>query len=93
MKIPRQVRWKFKTGGIVRSSPAVAGGVLYAGDTDGKLIAIDTHNGKQLWRFFNGGYGLKSENYGYDRRAIIASAVVTGDKVIVMRKGRFFICG
>ncbi len=78
-----QVRWKFKTGGIVRSSPAVAGGVLYAGDTDGSLFAIDTHNGKQLWRFSTVGHGLKSENYGYDRRAIIASPVVTGDKVIV----------
>ncbi len=82
-EISGQVKWKFKTGGIVRSSPAVAGGVLYAGDTDGSLFAIDTHNGRQLWRFLTVGHGLKNEDFGYDRRAIIASPVVTGDKVIV----------
>jgi outer membrane protein assembly factor BamB len=32
-------RWRFATHGIV-SSPAVVGGVIYAGTLDGRLVAI-----------------------------------------------------
>ena len=34
------VKWKFHTGGMVIGSPSVAGGLLYAGSTDGKLYAM-----------------------------------------------------
>jgi outer membrane protein assembly factor BamB len=33
--------WTATTGGIVDSSPAVAGGVVYVGSADGKLYAFD----------------------------------------------------
>jgi hypothetical protein len=36
-----RVKWKFHTGGMVYSSPAVAG-VAYVGSTDGNLYAMDT---------------------------------------------------
>jgi eukaryotic-like serine/threonine-protein kinase len=51
---PRQlhgVRWVFKTGGPVISSPAVTGGVLYVGSSDGGLYAIDEGTGKERWKF------------------------------------------
>jgi outer membrane protein assembly factor BamB len=35
--------WSVATGGPVKSSPAVANGVVYAGSDDGKLYAVDAH--------------------------------------------------
>jgi outer membrane protein assembly factor BamB len=78
-----KVKWKFKTEGIVRSSPAVAGNAVYAGDTEGNLFVLNAATGKQIWRFEIVGHSLKNEKFGYDRRAIIASPVVYGNKVIV----------
>jgi len=77
-----KINWTFKTGGIVRSSPAVAGNTVYVGDTEGTFFAIDLNTGKQKWSFEIEGNKLKNENFGFDRRAIIASPVVTGNKVI-----------
>jgi eukaryotic-like serine/threonine-protein kinase len=84
-----QINWKFKTGGIVRSSPAVAGNTVYAGDTDGSLFAIDSHNGKEIWHFFTTGHSLKNEDFGFDRRAIIASPVIAGNNVVVGSRDGF----
>ena len=43
--------WKFKTGGRVISTPAVAGGVVYVGSTDGSLYAVNQADGTQRWKF------------------------------------------
>jgi len=45
------VRWRFRTGGAVRSSPTVADGVLYIGSTDGRLYALDAATGARIWAF------------------------------------------
>lgn len=75
--------WKTKTKGIVRSTPAVKGNKVYVGDTEGFLYAFDNRNGELLWTFSTTGAGLKNEDFGFDRKAIIASPVVAGNKVIV----------
>ncbi len=49
------VAWKFQTGGPVRSSAAVVGGVVYVGSSDGWLYAIDEASGGEIWRFATGG--------------------------------------
>ena len=36
-----EVVWKFKTGGAVKSSPAVEGGLVYVGSDDANMYAID----------------------------------------------------
>lgn len=46
-----KVKWKFHTGGMVFSSPAVSDGVAYVGSTDGNLYAINTASGTQKWKF------------------------------------------
>jgi outer membrane protein assembly factor BamB len=46
-----RVKWKFHTGGMVYSSPAVAAGVAYIGSTDGNLYAVDIASGTQKWKF------------------------------------------
>jgi len=46
-----KVKWKFHTNGSVFSSPAVAGGVVYVGSSDGNLYAVDLESGSLRWKF------------------------------------------
>src|ERR1700722_8551807 len=46
-----RVKWKFHTKGMVFSSPAVVGGVVYVGSNDRNLYAIDLSSGTQKWKF------------------------------------------
>lgn len=41
--------WSMDTGGTVKSSPAIANGILYIGSDDGKLWALDAANGNVVW--------------------------------------------
>ncbi len=45
------VKWSFKTGGAIVGSPAVAGGVVFIGSTDGNLYAVDQETGKEKWKY------------------------------------------
>src|SRR5438874_1751793 len=47
--------WAAETGEQVRSSPAVAGGVVYVGSNDDKLYAFDAATGARLWTATTGG--------------------------------------
>ena len=51
---PVRAAWRFETGDIVRSSPAVAGGTVYVGSFDNHLYAIDAETGEQQWQFETG---------------------------------------
>jgi outer membrane protein assembly factor BamB len=68
-----KVTWKFKADNIVRSTPAVSDNAVFFGDIDGNLYRVDATTGKELWRFKTIGNGLKNEDFGFDRRAIISS--------------------
>ena len=50
---PQQLslKWTFSTNGAIYSSPAVAGGVVYIGSSDGNLYAVDAATGKLRWKF------------------------------------------
>ena len=45
------VKWMFKTGGPVVSSPAIADGVVYIASLDGYLYAVDQSTGAEKWKF------------------------------------------
>jgi len=45
------VKWKFKTGGRVMSSPALVQGTVYIGSNDHNLYAIDAESGALKWKF------------------------------------------
>jgi len=49
------IKWKFKTGDKVRSSPVVYDGVCYVGSLDGNFYAIDAITGEQKWVVKTGG--------------------------------------
>ncbi len=85
-----KIIWKFKTEGIVRSTPASKNNVLFFGDTEGILYAVDFNTGKELWRFKTIGNGLRNKDFGFDRRAIISSPTIAGDKIIFGCRDGFF---
>jgi len=62
------VKWAFKAGGPIVTSPVIAGGVVYIGAWDGHLYAIDQETGKEKWNF-------KS------RMPIASSPAIVGDGV------------
>ena len=45
------VVWKFQTQGRVISSPAVSGGLVVVGSTDGSLYGLNRADGTQRWKF------------------------------------------
>jgi len=45
------VKWTFKAGGAIVTSPAVVDGIVYIAAMDGHLYAIDQETGKEKWNF------------------------------------------
>ena len=48
------IKWKFKTGGAVISTPAVVEGTAYFGSNDHYLYAVNLADGVQRWKFKTG---------------------------------------
>ncbi|WP_231184205.1 PQQ-binding-like beta-propeller repeat protein [Haladaptatus sp. DYF46] len=44
-------RWRFSTGLRIESSPAIADGVVYAGNDDTYVYALDAVTGERKWRY------------------------------------------
>ena len=49
-----------QTGSEVRSSPAVAGGVVYVGSGDGRVYALNATTGAQVWNYTTGSFVFSS---------------------------------
>lgn len=49
------LRWRFKTGGKIFSSPVIHDGVALIGSEDGNLYAVDITTGKEQWHFRTAG--------------------------------------
>jgi outer membrane protein assembly factor BamB len=45
------VKWKFKTGGAIVSSPAISAGTVYFGSADHTFYAVDEQTGQLRWKF------------------------------------------
>src|SRR5258706_623284 len=48
---PGSVKWTFKAGGPIVTSPSIAGGLIYISSLDGHLYAVDQETGKEKWNF------------------------------------------
>jgi outer membrane protein assembly factor BamB len=46
-----ELKWSFKTKGIIHSSPALYEGMVYFGSWDTWLYALDAQTGKEKWKF------------------------------------------
>ena len=73
-----KVKWKFRTGAAVYSSPAIANGVLYVGSNDHFLYAINLADGSLKW---------KTETV---TRITSSPAVVNGTVYLGNYTGRFY---
>ncbi len=45
------LRWSFKTGGSVISSPSIANGIAYFGSQDKYIYAVNAQDGSLIWKF------------------------------------------
>lgn len=73
--------WEYPMTGVGRmwtGTVATAGGVLFTGDDDGHMVALDARNGKNLWHF-NMGEGLTASpvTYSIDGKQYVAIASAT----------------
>lgn len=77
------VRWELPTGGRIRSTSALAGGVVVVGSADGSIYAADASTGTLRWRFDTAGRELDSADFGFDRRTVQSSPAIADGRVFV----------
>lgn len=69
LSLDGQLRWKFLTGNIVASPPAIHDGYIYFGSWDRNFYSLDAENGSMKWRFVTGGpidtHAFVSDNVAY----------------------------
>src|ERR1700730_3328856 len=84
--------WKFKGTAVIRGTPAVFNDQILFGDVEGRFHAIDSKSGKEKWVFKTVGDSLKNEDWGFDRKAILSSAVVSQNKILFGCRDGFLYC-
>ena len=84
--------WKFKSKGIIRSSAAVVNNMIVAGDMDGILYALDIKTGKEKWNYRTLGDSLDNEKFGFDRKAILSSTVISENKILFGSRDGILYC-
>ena len=67
-----KLSWSFQCGDEIRSSPAVAGGMVFVGAYDTYLYALDAHHGGLCWKYATAG-GLSSSPTVWQDTVIIGS--------------------
>ncbi|HXD79672.1 MAG TPA: PQQ-binding-like beta-propeller repeat protein, partial [Puia sp.] len=80
------LRWRFQTGGIVHTTPALSGHSVYFGSWDRNLYALDARTGRQKWKFMTG-----ADTTFHLLEGIQASPLVYGRDVFFgARDGNFY---
>jgi outer membrane protein assembly factor BamB len=79
------LKWKFKTNGIIHTSPALYNGLLYIGSWDTYLYAIDAKTGKEKWKF-----KTKDQPVYHQLEGIQASPVVYDSMVYFGARDGYF---
>jgi len=86
------VKWRFSTKGIVRATPSIYNDVLYIGDTEGYFFAINAITGKLTWTFNTEGVNFDNVKEGFDRKAILSTAVIHDKKIFFGSRDGFHYC-
>ena len=73
--------WKHSTGAVIASSPTLSAGVLYYGDWDGFMNAVDAQRGVLIWRKFIGTAATPSDPTCLPGIGVSAQATVIGNTV------------
>ena len=71
-----KIKWQLKTDlPMMSGALATAGGLLFAGESNGDFIAVDARSGKRLWRFATGaGVNAPAITYRVGGRQYVAVA-------------------
>jgi len=73
--------WKYKTEFRIRTTPAYNNGVVFFGDTDGTIYALEANTGKLKWSYDTQGKNLNPDEFGTDRKAIMSSPAIADGKI------------
>ncbi len=84
--------WKFKTKRLVRSTAAIVNKEVLFGDTEGIFYSLDIMTGKEKWAYTITGGSMDLEKFGFDRKAMLAAPVVSGEKIIFGARDVFLYC-
>lgn len=83
-----KVKWKYFAGNRIRSSPVIDDENVYVGDISGRMLAVKKESGNLIWEYKIKGFSMNSDNFGYNRNAIISSpALSNGILVFGARDG------
>jgi outer membrane protein assembly factor BamB len=86
--------WRTGIGERIRSTPAIADGMVFAGTVQGRLHALALKDGALRWKFDTEGTNLDSAKFGYDRRSIQSSpAAANGVVYFGARDGWVYAVG
>ncbi len=90
----RERRWRYRTDGNVRSSPAITEDRVYVGSDDGNLYSIDLETGDEEWRLETDGQIRSSPvatddavYFGNDDQYVYAVDRETGEELWSHRTG------
>lgn len=87
-----QTIWEAQHDYFFRATPAIADGSLYIGDTNGDFYSFESATGKRQWVYHTFGSALNNDTIGFDRKAILSSAVVEDDAVAFGSRDGFLYC-
>ena len=72
-----KMKWKYSAGNRIRSSPVIDDENVYVGDISGRMMAVNKESGDLIWEYKIKGFLLNSDNFGYNRNAIISSPALS----------------
>ncbi|HVX51531.1 MAG TPA: PQQ-binding-like beta-propeller repeat protein, partial [Chitinophagaceae bacterium] len=81
-KATGNIQWKYNTGAIIRSTPAFHNNQVFFGDCDGRFYSINALTGKLTWMLKLNGDTMHNEEYGFDRKAVIAAPAIAGNLLV-----------
>ncbi len=88
------LKWVFRAGGAIHSSPAIAGDTVYSGARDHRLYALDAATGTKRWEYLTGSWVESSPAVangivyvGSNDGKLHAVKVDTGEKLWEFRVG------
>lgn len=77
-----KVFWKYAATTHIRCAPAVFYNKVFFGDMNGHFYALNSQTGKEVWTYETNAVKFINDSFGYDRKGIVASPVIIGNKVV-----------
>lgn len=84
--------WKFQCKGPVMGAGAFFGNTLIFGDSEARIYSVQCATGHKQWEFAMNGDTLVNEKWGFDRRAVLATPAIAGNRVVIGGRDGFLYC-